>query len=131
MAADGLVAGMVEGSLCAFGVGAGLFPNRLEAGDALFQAGGVEIGHAGLDGVEEPVEALVGLGDALVQFGQVLAAALGALLASVENAGEDGSQPPAQGRARTLFPHRMSPDPVLMIALKILRHEDARLADLR
>ena len=54
--ADGLVAGMVEGSLCAFGVGAGLFPNRLEAGDTLFQAGGVEVGDAGLDGVEEPVE---------------------------------------------------------------------------
>ena len=91
--ADGLIAGMVERGLGALGVGAGLFPNRLEAGDALFQAGGVEIGDAGLDGVEEPVEALVGLGDPLVQFGQVLAAALGALLAAVEDAGEDGFQP--------------------------------------
>ncbi len=54
--ADGLIAGMVERGLGAFGVSAGLFPNRFETGDALFQAGGVEIGDSGLDGVEQPVE---------------------------------------------------------------------------
>jgi hypothetical protein len=40
--------------------------DRLEAGDALFQSASVEIGDAGLDGVEQPVEPLVGLGDPLV-----------------------------------------------------------------
>lgn len=52
--ADRLVARVVERGLGALDVGADLFPNRLEAGDALFQTGGVEIGHAGIDGVEEP-----------------------------------------------------------------------------
>ena len=71
---------MVERGLGALGVSAGLFPNRIEASDALLQAGSVEIGDAGLDGVEEPVETLVGLGDALVQFGQVFATTLGAFV---------------------------------------------------
>ena len=48
-----LIAGMVERGLGALGVGAGLLPNRLEAGDTLFQAGGVEIGDAGFDGVKD------------------------------------------------------------------------------
>jgi len=43
---------MVERGLGALGVGAGLIPNRLEAGNALLQAGSVEIGDAGLDDVE-------------------------------------------------------------------------------
>ncbi len=90
IAADSLIAGIVEGGLGALRVHAGRFPNRLEAGDALFQAGSVEIGDAGFDGVKEPVEPLVGLGDALVEFGQVLATALGALMAAVKDAGEDG-----------------------------------------
>ena len=59
--ADSLIAGMVERGLGSLGVRAGLFPNRLEAGDAFLQAGGFEIGNAGLDGVEEPVEPLVSL----------------------------------------------------------------------
>ncbi len=49
--ADSLIAGMIECGLSALGVGAGLFANRLEAADALFQAGGVEVGDASLDGV--------------------------------------------------------------------------------
>jgi hypothetical protein len=76
--ADGLVAGVVERGLGSLGVRCRLFSNRLEVGDALLEAV-VQIGDAGFDGVVEPVEALVGLGDALVQFGQMLAAALGAL----------------------------------------------------
>lgn len=67
--ADSLIAGMVERSLGALGVGAGLFPDHLEAGNALLQTGSVEIGDAGLDGVEEPVEPLVGLGDPFVKLG--------------------------------------------------------------
>ncbi|MGC8535652.1 MAG: hypothetical protein ACP5QR_08975 [Rhizomicrobium sp.] len=52
-------------------------PYRIEVGDALFQTESVEIGDTGLDGFGAPVEALVGLCDALVQFGQVLEAARG------------------------------------------------------
>ncbi len=52
--ADGLIAGMVERGLGALDVGAGLFPNRFEAGDRLLQAGGRrDSATAGLDGVEE------------------------------------------------------------------------------
>jgi len=54
------IAGVVERRLGALGVCPGLFANRFEAGDTLFQAGGAEIGDAGLDGVEEPIEPLVG-----------------------------------------------------------------------
>ena len=51
---------MVERVLGAFGVRASLSPDRLEAGDALFQAGGVEIDDA-LDSMasKKPVETLV------------------------------------------------------------------------
>jgi len=50
---DGLIAGIIERGLSALGVCAGLFSNCLEAGDALFQAGGVKVGDARLDGVKE------------------------------------------------------------------------------
>jgi hypothetical protein len=68
LGADSLIAGVVERCLGAFRVHAGLFPNPLEASDALFQAGSVEVGNAGLDGVKEPIETLIGLGDPLAQF---------------------------------------------------------------
>ena len=42
--ADRLIAGIVECRLGALGVCAGLIANRFEAGDALFQAGRLEIG---------------------------------------------------------------------------------------
>jgi hypothetical protein len=95
--------------LGALGVGAGLLPNRLEAGDALFQAGSVEVGDAELAGVKEAVEALVGLSDPLVQFGQVVAAALGALLAAVEDARKDGFQ--SLGLKQAVF--QMARDPLI------------------
>jgi hypothetical protein len=69
-----------------------LLPDRLQTGDTLFQAL-VQISHAGLDGIVEPIEALVSFGDVLMKPGQMFAAALGALLTTVQNAGEDGFQP--------------------------------------
>jgi hypothetical protein len=78
-----LIACAVERGLRALRVCAGLLPDRLEAGDALSEAGRIKIGDTGFDGVEEPVEALVGLDDALVEFRKVLAAAFGALLTPV------------------------------------------------
>ena len=71
----------------------GLIADRLEAGDALLQRRGVEIGHAALDGVVEPLEPQVGLRGALVQFGKMLAAALGSLLPAIEHGCEDLLQP--------------------------------------
>ena len=53
----------------------------------------VQIGDAGLDGVIEPLEPQVGLGGPLVQFGDMLAAALGALLAAVEHRGQHFFEP--------------------------------------
>ena len=70
----------------ALGVGLRLVADRLEACDALLQRRVVEIGDAGLDGVIEPLQPQVGFGGALVQFGDVLAAALGALLPAVKDA---------------------------------------------
>ncbi|MGB3866950.1 MAG: hypothetical protein WBA29_15115 [Xanthobacteraceae bacterium] len=91
--ADGLTAGAVERRLGSLGVGLGLIPNRLEAGDALFRHPVVLIDHTGLDGVKEPVDPLVGLGDPLVKFGEVFAATFRAVLAAFEKTGKDGLQP--------------------------------------
>ncbi|HUZ72044.1 MAG TPA: hypothetical protein VMU87_03595 [Stellaceae bacterium] len=60
-----------------------LVADRLQARNALFQRGVVEIGNAGLDGVIEPFQAQVGLSRPLGQLGDVRPAALGALLAAV------------------------------------------------
>ena len=79
--------------LGALGVGLGLIADGLQAGDAVLQRRVVQIGDAVLDGVVEPLEPQVGLGGALVQFGDVLAAALGALLAAVEDRGQHFLQP--------------------------------------
>lgn len=62
-----------------------LVAGRLQACDALFQRQVVEISHAGLDGIVQALQPQIGLGRALVQLGDVLAAALGALLPAVEN----------------------------------------------
>ncbi|HEY3917222.1 MAG TPA: hypothetical protein VGL83_05495 [Stellaceae bacterium] len=62
-----------------------LVADRLEARDALLQPRVVEIGDAGLDGIIEPFESQAGFGRPLVQFGDVLAAALGSFLPAVEN----------------------------------------------
>src|SRR5690606_1594669 len=69
-----------------------LLPDRLEPGNALLQRI-VQFGNAGLDGVVEPVQTLLGFADTLVKLGQMLTAALGAFLAAVEDAGKDGFQP--------------------------------------
>lgn len=48
---------------------------------------------AGFNSVIESVEPLARLGDSPVQFGEMFTAALGALLAAVENASKDALQP--------------------------------------
>jgi len=88
------------------GIGLSLVADRLEARDALLQRRVVEIGDAGLDGVIEPFQPQIGFGCALVQLGDVLAAAPGALLPTVEDGssastrGEPGRRPSARRRAR-------------------------------
>ena len=77
----------------ALGVGLRLIADRLQAGDALLQRRVVQVGDAGLDGVVEPLEAQVGFGGPLVQLGDVLAAALGALLPAVEDGGQHLLEP--------------------------------------
>ena len=81
---DGLLARTFQHGLAAFGISFGLVPNGFEAGDTLLQRRVVQIGDARLDGVIEPLEAQVGLSGALIQFRDVFAATLGALLAVVE-----------------------------------------------
>jgi len=82
---DGLLARTFQHGLRAFGICLGLIPNGLEAANAFLQRRVVQIGDAGLDGVIEPLEARVGLGGALVEFHDVLAAALGAFLAVIKH----------------------------------------------
>ena len=62
-----------------------LVADRLEANNAVFQRRVVEIGDTDLDGVIGPLEPQVYLSRALVQLGDILAAALGALLPAVED----------------------------------------------
>jgi len=85
--------GTLKGGLGARGIDLGLIPCRLEAGDALPQIGVVQFGYAVLDGIVQPLEPRVGLGSPLIEFADVLAAALGAFLAAVQDGGEDFLQP--------------------------------------
>lgn len=91
--ADRLVTGAVKRGLGPLGIGRGLIPNGLEAGDAVLEHHIVLIDHAAFDRVIEAAKALVGLGDSLVEFGKVLAAALGAVFTAVKQIGEDRLQP--------------------------------------
>ncbi|WGJ15143.1 hypothetical protein QEV83_02210 [Methylocapsa sp. D3K7] len=67
------------------GVGLGLIADRLEDGDSLLERRIVQIGDAGLDGVIEPLQPQFCFGRPLVQFGDMLAPAFGALLAAIED----------------------------------------------
>jgi hypothetical protein len=75
------------------GVGLGLIPDRLQTGETFLQTRVVQIGDTGLDGVVEPLETEVSLRGALVQFGDMLAPPLSALLAAVQYGGENFLQP--------------------------------------
>ncbi len=86
---DRLLPGAFRHRLGAVGVGLGLIANGLQAGDALLQGRVVQVRDAGLDGVIEPLEPKVGLGGALVQFGDMLAATFGSFLAAVEDGSQD------------------------------------------
>ncbi|MGH7058311.1 MAG: hypothetical protein ACREFZ_10665 [Acetobacteraceae bacterium] len=66
-----------------------LVAHRLEAGDTLLQRRVVEISDTSLDRAIEALEPQVGLGGALVQLGDVFAAALGTFLPAIENGRQD------------------------------------------
>ena len=85
--------GTLKRGLGALGIDLGLVPGGLEACDALPEVWVVQIGYAVFDGVVQPLEPRVGLGGPLVEFADMLAAALGAFLAAVQDGGEDFLQP--------------------------------------
>ncbi len=85
--------GALKGGLGALGIDLGLVPSCLEACDTLPEVWVVQIGYAVFDGIVQPLEPRVGLGGPLVEFADVQAAALRALLAAVEDGGEDFFQP--------------------------------------
>ncbi|MET4898559.1 hypothetical protein RN629_15600 [Sphingomonadaceae bacterium jetA1] len=80
------MAGAVEQGLRPVGVGSRLIADDLEAGDALFERRVIQIGHTGLDGVVEPLEARFGFGRLPLQRGDMFAAALGLILAATKDA---------------------------------------------
>ncbi|WBU65244.1 hypothetical protein [Paracoccus aerodenitrificans] len=87
--AHGCAGKALMGGACQHGfdprrVGVGLIAQRCKAGDPLAQGGFGGIKRTGFDSVVEPLEAHVRLGGALVQLGDVLAAALGAFLTAVQ-----------------------------------------------
>ncbi|WP_374659718.1 hypothetical protein [Phenylobacterium sp.] len=73
---DGLLPRVLKHSLRAVSIDLGLIADHLEAVDAVLERRVVQIGHTCLDGVVEPLEAQFGFGGALVQLGDMLAAAL-------------------------------------------------------
>ncbi|WP_030540348.1 MULTISPECIES: hypothetical protein [Alphaproteobacteria] len=90
---DGAVAGAVEQGLRPVGVGPGLIADDLEAGDAFLERRVVKIGDARLDGVVEALEAQFRFGRAPLQFGDVVPATLGLIVATAEHGAKQVLQP--------------------------------------
>ena len=67
------------------GLGLGLVADGFQAGDVLLQGRVIKVGDTAFDGVVKALEPRIGFGGALVQFGDVLAPTLGALLAAVKH----------------------------------------------
>ncbi|HUZ14541.1 MAG TPA: hypothetical protein VMU93_17065 [Caulobacteraceae bacterium] len=86
-------AGAVGGLAGALRVGLSLVASGLQLSDPFLQRRIVQVGHAAFDRVIEAPKPRVGLGSALVQFGDVRPAVLGPPLPAVENGGEDFLQP--------------------------------------
>ncbi|MFV0293334.1 MAG: hypothetical protein ACK5II_09005, partial [Paracoccus sp. (in: a-proteobacteria)] len=83
--AHGCAGEALMGGACQHGfyprcIGVSLIAKRREARDTLAQGGFERVERTGFDGVVEPLEAHVRLGGALVQLGDVLAAAFDAFL---------------------------------------------------
>src|SRR3546814_19439254 len=70
-----------------------LIADGLEAVDAIFQRRVVQIGNARFDGVIEAFEAQFRFGGALVEFGDMRAAAISVFFPAVQSGGKDGFQP--------------------------------------
>jgi len=88
-----LLSCILEHGLRPVGVGLGLIADGFEAVDAVFQRRVVQIGHARLDGIIEALEAQFRFGGALVQLGDMLAAALGMFFPAIQSGGKNGFQP--------------------------------------
>ncbi len=85
---EALMGRVFQHDLGPYGVGPCLIPYRRKARDPLAKGGFGRVERTGLDSVIEPLEAHIGLGRALVQFGDVLAAPLDALLPAIQQRGE-------------------------------------------
>jgi hypothetical protein len=70
-----------------------LIPSSLRTRDAILESKIVQIGHARLDGVIEPLQAQLGLSRPLAQFGDMFAAAFGMVLPAVDDRGQHLLQP--------------------------------------
>nr|KIU67085.1 hypothetical protein TR92_18245 [Brucella anthropi] len=70
------------------GVGPRLIPKRREARNAFAKGGLGRVERSGLNGVVEALEPVVGLGGAMVQLGDMLAAPLDAFLPAIQKRGE-------------------------------------------
>ncbi|MGD9865400.1 MAG: hypothetical protein AB7S99_19530 [Pseudodonghicola sp.] len=64
--------------------GSCLVPERREAGNALAQCGFGWVERTGFDGIVKPFESHIGLGGAMIQLSDVLAAALETFLPTVQ-----------------------------------------------
>jgi hypothetical protein len=69
-------------------VGLGLVADGFQAGSSRLRGGVVKVGNADFDGVVEAPEPQIGLGSALVRFGDMVTAALRPRLAAVEHQGQ-------------------------------------------
>ncbi|MGJ0452360.1 MAG: hypothetical protein ACR65T_03885 [Methylocystis sp.] len=73
----------------ALSVDLGLVTGSFQFLDALFQRRVVEVGHTAFDGAVKAAQTGVCFGGASVEFGDMFAATLGAVLPPVENGGQD------------------------------------------
>jgi hypothetical protein len=70
-----------------------LVAGRFQPTYAIFQCRVIKSGDSALDGVVEPLQAQLGLGGALVQLGDMLAAPIGTILPPVEDGGQNLLKP--------------------------------------
>ncbi|MGA3003213.1 MAG: hypothetical protein ABSE20_15985 [Acetobacteraceae bacterium] len=90
---DGLLPGAFEDGDRSLRIGLRLIAGRFQAGNAILERRVVQIGHAALDSVVEPLESQIGFHSPLAQFGDMLAAALGSFLPAIEHGCEHFLKP--------------------------------------
>ncbi|WP_232313903.1 hypothetical protein [Sphingobium sp. TCM1] len=82
---DRLLGRALQQRRCALGIRPCLVPGRLQPIDAILQSRVVKIGDSALDGVVESLQAQLGLGSALVQLGDMVAASVGSVLSAIQD----------------------------------------------